>query len=522
MPDIIIIGGGVNGLVAAAMLARAKKSVVVLERREETGGAAASIEIAPGFHAPALSHAIGPVCRAVSKQLRLERAGLEVLTPDPALTSIGSEHPLVFHRDAVLTAGSIARLSGTDAARWREFLKTSQRLATVVAATQTQPAPDIDDDSRRSMWSMLGLGRRARKLGRRDLVRLMRWTTMPVADVLDDWFEHETVKAAIAAHAIFGHFAGPRSAGTGAMLLQRLAADPMPVGSGITARGGPAGLARTLEKIARQAGADIRTNARVRRVLVERNRAGGVVTETGEIIEAPTIVSAVDPRQTFTSLVEPVAAPPTFVERMRHYRVRGVTAKINLALSAPPMFELLGADDVPLRGRLLIAPSMTYLERAFDAAKYGAISPEPWLEMAVPSVIDPSLAPAGQHVMSIAAHFAPRRLAAGSWSGERETLVRTVLGVLDRHAPSLRQTIVGQHVLTPEDLEDQWGLSGGHIFHGEMTLDQLWMARPLLGWARHETPIRGLFLASAGTHPGGGLTGLPGWLAARRVLAARR
>ena len=342
-----------------------------------------------------------------------------------------------------------------------------------------------------------------------------------MADVLDDWFEHETVKAAIAAHAIFGHFAGPRSAGTGAMLLQRLAADPMPVGSGVTARGGPAGLARTLEKVARQAGAEIRTNARVRRVLVERNRAGGVVTETGEIIEAPTIVSAVDPRQTFTSLIDPVAAPPTFVERMRHYRVRGVTAKINLALSAPPMFELLGADAVPLRGRLLIAPSMTYLERAFGAAKVRRDLART-VAGDVRAERDRFVARAGRSARDVdRGTFAPRRWRRGRGQAG-DTLVRTVLGVLDRHAPSLRQTIVGQHVLTPEDLEDQWGLSGGHIFHGEMTLDQSWMARPLLGWARHETPIRGLFLASAGTHPGGGLTGLPGWLAARRVLAARR
>src|SRR5262245_2034018 len=368
MPDVIIIGGGVNGLVAGAVLARAKKSVVILERRDTTGGAAASIEIAPGFHAPALSHAIGPLNRAVSRHLKLERSGLEVLTPDPALTALGGEHPLVFHRDAVLTAGSIARLSGTDAARWRDFLKTSQRLAAVVSAVQTQPAPDVDDGGTRSMLSLIGLGRRARKLGQRDLVRLMRWTTMPLVDVLDEWFEHEILKAAIAAHALFGNFAGPRSGGTGGMLLQRLAEDPMPVGSGVTAKGGPAGLARALEKAARQAGAEIRTGTRVRRLLVERGRAGGVVTESGDVIEAKTIVSAIDPRQTFTSLVDAIAAPPSFVERMRHYRVRGVTAKISLALSAAPMFELLASDAVPLRGRMLIAPSMNYLEHAFDAA----------------------------------------------------------------------------------------------------------------------------------------------------------
>src|SRR5262245_24603122 len=211
--------------------------------------------------------------------------------------------------------------------------------------------------------------------------------------------------------------------------------------------------------------------------------------------------------------------PASFVERMRHYRTRGVTAKINLALSSAPVFTALGGDELPLRGRFLVAPDLDYLERAFDATKYGARSPQPWLELTIPTMTDAALAPDQQHVLSIAVHFAPRHLRAGDWTSEREALYRSVIATLEPHVPGLGRQIVGREILTPADLEEGWGTSGGHIFHGETSLDQSWVARPLLGWARHSTPITGLFLAGAGTHPGGGLTGRPGLHAAKRTSA---
>jgi phytoene dehydrogenase-like protein len=524
MSDVIVIGGGINGLVAGACLAKKRYSVLILDRRPTVGGAATTSEIAPGFKAPALSHALGPVHRDVIRAFDLDRAaGLRFITPDPALTALGTgDQHVVFHRDPVLTAASINGLSTRDAAQWQGFLHSAQRIAAVIAATSRHAAPSIDDVGARDLWQLLRVGRRARALGSRDLARLMRWMPMPVADVASEWFEHELVRAAIAARAVFGSIAGPKSAGTGSVFLQRMAEDPMPVGSGLTVQGGPGALADALAAVARRAGAEIVTDRRVARVACENGRATGVVLDDGTEIPSRAVVSAVDPRQTLLELVNPGDLPPEFLERMRHYRSRGVTAKINLALSELPVFPAFHGDPLPLRGRLLVAPSTDYLERAHDAAKYGQISDEPWLEIAMPSIADPSLAPPGCHVMSIYVQAAPRRLRLAVWADQKATLYDRVIRVLDAHAPGFARLVVQREVLSPEDLETHWGVSGGHIFHGEPAIDQSWVARPLMGWAQYRTPVSGLLLASAGTHPGGGLTGMSGLLAGRAVAAALR
>jgi phytoene dehydrogenase-like protein len=521
--DVIVIGAGLNGLVAGARLAQQKLKTVVLEQRDAPGGAAFTGELAPGFAAPTLSHALGPIAREVVRGLRLDRAGIEFLTPEPALTALGARgDAVVFHRDPVLTAGSINALSSRDAGRWRDFERTSHRLGGVIDLLHRAPPPPIDALPAREAWRMLRVGRRARRLGRADCIRLVRWAPMSIADVTSEWFETDVVRAAVAAHAIFGNAVGPRSAGTGAMWLQRLAADPMPVGSGITARGGPGAVARALVRIAEAAGAQVRTAAAVVRIIAREGRVAGVVLGSGEEIAARAIISTVDPRQTCLGMVDPMDLPASFLDRMRHFRVRGVTAKVNLALSGAPAFAALGGDDVPLRGRFLVAPDLDYLERAFDATKYGERSAEPWLDLAVPTMTDDSLAPPGQHVISAAVHFAPRYLRHAEWLSEGEALYESVVATLERHAPAIRRQIVGREILTPEDLEQRWGLSGGHIFHGETALDQSWIARPLLGWAQHRAPLAGLYLGGAGAHPGGGLTGRPGWLAAAALLADRR
>ena len=519
MTDVVVIGAGINGLVAGASLAHHKLSTVVLEQRDSAGGAAITGEIAPGFKAPMLSHSLGPISREVVRTLHLDRAGVEFVTPEPSLTTLGTNgEAIVFHRDAVLTAGSIHAVSSADAGRWAAFLKTVHRIGAFAGSVMKEPAPPLDEVSVREWLRLFKVGRQARRLGKRDLASLSRWIPMPIADLTGEFFESDLLRAAIAAHAIFGNPAGPRSAGTGGMWLQRLAFDPVPVGAGATARGGPGSVADALIKVAAKSGAKVRTQSHVVRLLTKNERVRGVVLGTGEEIAAKAVVCAIDPRQMFLQLVDPIDLPPTFVERIRHFRARGVTAKVNLALSTAPAFPALGADDVPLRGRLLIAPDLDYLERAFDATKYGQCSEQPWLDVSIPTVSDPGLAPDRQHVVSINVHFAPRHLRSASWNTEGDILYQSVLSVLEQHSPGLRAQIVGRQILTPEDLEQRWGLSGGHIFHGESSLDQSWVARPLLGWSRHRTPLAGLYLGGAGVHPGGGLTGVAGMLAANALL----
>ncbi len=516
---VIVVGAGLNGLVAGAYLASRKNSVLVLDRNPVAGGAAVTKEFAPGFRAPALSHALGPVHRDVVRALHLDRAGLEFKLPDPALTALGRDgKTIVFHRDPVLTAGSIHRVASGDAVRWAEFLKVTQRIAGLASKVSREPPPSVDDVTARDWWALLQVGRKARALGKRDLSRLVRWMPMSVADLVAEWFESDLLRAAISAQAVFGNPAGPMSAGTGAMLLQRFGVDPHPVGSGATVRGGPGALIDALVQTVKHHGGSVRTGARVTKIVTRAGRVKSVVLENGDELAADVVLSAVAPAETFVNLVDPIDLPPTFLERVRHIRARGVTAKINLALNGSPVLAELDGDPVPLRGRLLIAPNVMYLEKAFDATKYGQMSQEPWLEFVVPTMTDSSLAREGQHVMSIYAHFAPRHLRGARWADRRDALLESVLRVLDPHAPGLRALIAAVDVLTPEDIETHLGLPGGHIFHGEPTLDQSWLARPLLGWAQYRTPIAGLYLGSAGTHPGGGLTGLPGLLAARSVL----
>jgi phytoene dehydrogenase-like protein len=516
MADVVIIGGGLNGLVAATWLARQKFSVLVLERHEQVGGAAVTRVSAGGFHHATLSHTIGPISSDVMRALRLDRAGLELVTPDPVLTTMGAdESTITFHRDHVLTAASIERRSSKDAGRWQEFAATMQRLGGVLTDLNRQPPPAIDEPGTGEVWRMLNIGRRARSIGRRNLSRLVRYMPMAVADLASEWFEHDLMQGAIAARAVFGHAAGPWSAGTGGLFLQRMADDPMPVGNSVTMRGGTGALTHALADIARQSGVEIRTGARVRQVIVRGGVAAGVALDSGEEIPAHAVVGAVAPRQVFETLVDPAELPPVFRQRVGQIRSKGVTAKLNLSLSAAPVFPALHGDDLPLRGRMLVAPTVDYIERAHDAAKYGDVPAAPWLEVSVPSVNDDSLAPAGGHVMSVYVHFVPNT------DVSHEAVSKAALSVLEAHVPDISKLIVESEVITPQDMEQQWGLPGGHIFHGECTMDQWWVARPLLGWAHgYGSPINGLFLASAGTHPGGGLTGQPGLNAARVIAGA--
>jgi phytoene dehydrogenase-like protein len=341
---------------------------------------------------------------------------------------------------------------------------------------------------------------------------------MPAADLVAEWFSTDLLQAAVAARAIFGVAQGPWSAGTGAVLLMNAGVDPVPGGSSVMVKGGPGQLTRAMAEAARQAGAEIRTSAAVARVTIRDGKVHGVLMQDGTEVLADAVISNADPKHTFLELVDPIDLEPSFLARIRNYRCPGAAAKINLALGALPAFRGVG-NAADLAGRLQIGPGIDYLERAFDASKYGEISREPYLDITFPTLHDPSLAPSGRHVMSVYVQYAPFTLANGRpWSSARGELAASVKGVLEQYAPGIERTIVHEQVITPEDLRSTYGLTGGHILHGEPSLDQLFTMRPVLGWARYRSPIERLYLCGAGTHPGGGLTAGCGQNAAREII----
>jgi phytoene dehydrogenase-like protein len=515
MKQVVVIGAGHNGLVAAFYLAKRGLKPVVLERRPEVGGGAITVEIHRGFFGPMLSHE----CRLdqeIVREMQLERHGLELLRADPHLFApAGDSEPLVLNQVHSGTNG--ARGIGTrDIEALGAFRSAISRAASVVGPLFRAVPPDIDDPAARDLLNLLKAGKRFRDLGKRDGYRLLRWLSMPVSDLVDEWFDSSLLRAAIAAPALSGTMLGPRSAGSGLTLLLREAHEQL-AGGPMYVRGGPGALTRALAAAARDAGAEIRTAAGVDQILVDNERVRGVVS-AGREIPATLVVSAVDPRTTFLSLTNPADLTPDFNAKIRNYRSAGTVAKINLALAALPSF---GVSDNVLSGRIHIGPDIDYLERAFDHAKYGELSAEPWLDVRIPSILQPNLAPAGAHVASIYVHYAPRRLRTSDWERSSGPLLDRTLNVLERYAPGLRLQIVEAQVITPADLERDHGFHGGHIFHGELTLDQLFTMRPLLGFARYRSPIAGLYLCGAGTHPGGFMSGTSGRLAVREIVRSR-
>lgn len=517
--DVVVIGAGHNGLTTAFYLARAGLAPLVLESRGVVGGAAVTEELAPGFEAPTLAHAIGPLRASVVQDMQLARRGVEFVHPEPALVALAPDgQSLAFSTDIGRTADAIRPLSARDAGRYPEFCATMKRLGAFLGGLLESPPPDLDSPGAGGLWDLLKTGRRFRALGRQDQFRLLRWGPMAVADLVAEWFEHDLVQAPIAARGIFGMAQGPWSAGTGAVLLLNAAADPAPGGSSVTVKGGPGMLTRAMAEAAREAGAEIRTGARVARVIARDGRVAGVMLSDGSELPARAVVSSADPRSTFLGLVDPGDLNPGFLTKARNYRARGTTAKVNLALSALPSFRGV-ASAADLRGRIHIGPSVDYLERAFDASKYGAISTDPYLDVSIPSLHDPALAPEARHVMSVYVQYAPYTLARGaSWNSMRDTLGDTVMRTLEAYAPGIGALVQHRQIITPMDLEQTYGLSGGHTLHGELSLDQLFTMRPILGWARYRGPIAGLYMCGAGTHPGGGITAGPGQNAAREIV----
>jgi len=517
--DVVVIGGGHNGLVTAFYLAKAGYKPLVLERRPQPGGAAVTDELHPGFRCPTLAHSAGPVRPEIVRDMQLEKHGLRFITPDVAVTALSPDgRALTLYNDGKKSAEQIAKSSARDAAKYLDFEASLSKISQVIDRALTLTPPDIDSPDSSDLWGMLKTGRGIRNLGKKDMYRLLRWAPMAVADLVAEYFETELLRATLAARGIFGTFLGPWSAGSSLVFLIRSAGDARPPGTCWFVAGGVGSLTQALATAAKGAGAEIRCGVEVIEIRVKDGTVTGVVLSTGEEIQAKTIVSNADPKRTLLKLVDPAYLSPDFVLKLQHYRMPGTLAKVNLALSGLPKFTALNGNSDTLTGRIHIGPEIDYLERAFDEAKYGSFSKLPYLEVTIPSLTDSSLAPSGQHVMSVYAQYAPYKLKNSDWETQGKALGQAVVRTLAQYAPNLPELILTHQIITPHDMEETYGLTGGHIFHGELALDQFFTMRPLLDWARYRTPIANLYLCGSGTHPGAGLTGGSGANAARQIL----
>ncbi len=522
---VVLIGGGHNALVAAFYLAKGGFKPLVLERREMVGGGAVTEEFHPGFKASTLAHSLAPLRADIARDLQLEKFDLQILRPDPRVFAPAPDgRSLVFYDDAAKTAGSISHISAKDGAKYTEFADSLVEIAGVFRQIASITPPSIDHPSPEDLWNLLKTGRSVRGLGKTGIFDLLRWGPMAVADFVAEFFETELLRAVIAARGIFGAALGPWSAGSTAVLLLRAAADCHPVGSASFPRGGLGEFTRALAEAAQKAGAEIRTNSEVREILTKEGSVTGVALASGEEIDCEAVVSGVDPKRTFFQLLDPANLDPGFAMRMKNFRAKGNVAKVHLALGDLPEFpsvaNAVGPDGFrqALSGRIHIGHEIDYLEKAFDASKYGEISAAPYLDVTIPTLLDPSLAPDGKHVLSAYFQFAPFKLKAGDWKSRRDELSKIAIKTLATYAPNLPNLVEAAHVITPQGLETDYGFTGGHIFHGELALDQIFTMRPVLDWARYKTPVRGLFLCSNGTHPGNGLTGASGANAAKEII----
>ena len=519
--DVIIVGGGHNGLVAAAYLAKAGRSVLLLERRKMVGGIAVTEELIPGYKCSSLTDDSGCLSPEIISDLELGRHGLEFITFDPLIFApLPGGTNLTIWADSDRTAQEIGKFSRADAANYPEFIDQMSKFSQVISGLRHMTPPDLPGIGFRDLLEMRSIAGSIRGLGRNKLVQALRVLPMPVADLLNEWFESDVVKGVIAASSVKNISLGPREAGTVYMLLYNWSASSNRLFlSNQAAAGGSGALAQTLADAAVNYGADIQTNKDVVKIITHDGQAAGIQLDSGEQISAAAVVSAVDMRTTFLKLVDPYYLDRSFARDVSNIKYRGTMARVHFALNRLPSFTAAGDDGATLlNGHIQIAPSMTYLQKAYDPVKYGRFSDQPYLDIRIPTINDPSLAPSGRHLMSVSAKYFPHDWREGNLNETGDSLVQLLKKTIGEYAPDFAECIQDFRVITPLDMEATYNLPEGNLNHGEMTLDRfLWM-RPVPGYAQYRAPIDDLYLCSSATHPGGGITGLNGKNAAREIL----
>jgi phytoene dehydrogenase-like protein len=517
--DVIVIGGGHNGLVNAAYLAKAGKRVVVLERRHVLGGAAVTEEIIPGFLFSECSYVVSLLRPEIIRELDLPRYGLEILPLDGTFSPTPNGDYLWRVNDHAKSIRDIRRHSRLDAEAYDEFSKTMTPMCRFVKPLLSMVPPDPTTLNPKDLKQLHFLLQRFRELSSDERYTLVQLMTMSSADFLDQWFETDVLKATMSASGIIGTFLGIRSPGTAYVLLHHYMGEiDGAFRSWGFSRGGTGAISNAIADAAREAGVEIRTKAPVGKILVKNGRACGVALQDGEELSAHVVSSSVDPHLTFEKFLEPNELPADFLEGVRRYKFRGSSGKVNLALDALPNFKCLPGPGAHLRGAISISPSMDYMERAYDDAKYGHYSRHPYIDMVIPSLTDPSVAPPGKHVLSCFVQYAPYKLAEGNWDDQKEVFGDNVINTIADYAPNIKDIIIGRQILTPLDLEREFGLTQGNIFQGELSLEQLFFLRPVAGWAYYRTPIHNLYMCGSATHPGGGIMGANGRIASQVIL----
>ena len=518
--DVVVIGGGHNGLVNAAYLARAGKQVLVLERRHVLGGAAVTEEVFPGFKFSVCSYVVSLLRPEIIRDLELPRHGLEILPLDGTFTPMPNGDHLWRVNDHGKTHREIARHSKLDAEAYDEFGKAMQAMCRFVKPILSMVPPDPATLNPKELMKLLFIGRRFQGMTSEDKYNQVQLMIMSAIDFLDQWFETDVLKATMSASGIIGTFLGVRSPGTAYVLLHHYMGEiDGAFRSWGFARGGTGAISNAIADAAREAGAEIRTEAGIAQIIVKAGRARGVVLANGDEIQADIVSSSVDPRLTFIQFIENGNLPNDFLDEVRRYKFRGSSGKVNLALDGLPSFTCMPGPGAHLRGAISISPSVEYMEKAYDDAKYGRYSRRPYIDMVIPTLTDPSVAPPGKHVMSCFVQYAPYKLRPGmNWDDQKEAFGNNVIDTIAEYAPNIKNIILHKQVLTPLDLERDFGLSEGNIFQGELSLEQLFFLRPVPGYAQFRTPIKNLYLCGSATHPGGGIMGAPGRLAALEIL----
>jgi len=517
--DAIIIGGGHNGLVNAAYLARAGKKVLVLERRHLVGGAAATEEIYPGFKFTVFSYVVSLLRPEIIRDLDLPRHGLEILPLPSTLTPLPNGDYFAAWDDHDKTRREIYRHSPRDADAYDEFGRLMQHMAMAVKPILSMIPPDPTSLNPKDLLELAKFGGHFRSLGEEHFTALFKLMTMSSADYLDEWFECDPLKATKSASGIIGTFLGPRSPGTAYVLLHHYMGE---IDGAFRAwgfaKGGTGAISNAIASAAREAGVEIRTEAPVTHVIVKNGKAVGVALENGDEFRARVVVSGLDPKRTFLKILDPNLLPSDFVDAIRRFKIRGSSGKVNLALDVLPDFTCMPGEGPHHRGAISISPSVDYIERAYDDAKYGQFSRRPYVDCIFPSMIDPDMAPPGKHVMSCFVQYAPYNVEGGWDDAKREAFGDAVIDTLAEYAPNLKNIVLHRQVLTPKDIEDKIGLTEGNIFQGELALHQLYFLRPAPQWANYRTPIANFYQCGSGTHPGGGIMGASGRLAAMEIL----